>query len=53
MALIPFAWMRASAALLQPLRRLSATAWLREADVDLLLRALHPAWRLNRVMAQV
>ena len=42
MALIPFAWMRASAALLQPLRRLSATAWLREADVDLLLQALHP-----------
>ena len=53
MALIPFAWMRASAALLQPLRRLSATAWLREADVDLLLQALHPAWRLNRVMARV
>ena len=53
MALIPFAWMRAGAPLLAPLRRLTSSAWLREADVDLLLQTLHPAWRLNRVMAQV
>lgn len=53
MVLLPFAWMRASAALLQPLRRLSAMAWLREAQIDGLLQAMHPAWSLNRVLAQV
>lgn len=53
MPVIPFAWLRASAPLLRPLRWLVAHAWLREADVDVWLQALHPAWRLNRVVAQV
>jgi ferredoxin-NADP reductase len=53
MPIISFAWMRATAPLLRPLRALVARAWLRESDVDLLLRGLHPAWRLNRVLAQV
>ncbi|MDO9321431.1 MAG: iron-sulfur cluster-binding domain-containing protein [Pseudomonas sp.] len=53
MALLPLAWARAASGLLRPLRALVAQAWLREADVDLLLQALHPAWRLNRVLAQV
>jgi ferredoxin-NADP reductase len=51
--LVPLAWARAANALLRPLRALVARDWLREADVDLLLQALHPAWRLNRVLAQV
>jgi ferredoxin-NADP reductase len=53
MTLIPFAWLRVAAPLLQPLRVLVRHAWLREADVDQVLQWLHPAWRLNRVMAQV
>jgi len=53
MALIPLAWARAASGLLRPMRALVAQAWLREADVDLLLQVLHPAWRLNRVLAQV
>lgn len=53
MPLIPFAWMRAAAPLLQPLRALVAHAWLREADVDVLLQVLHPACRLNRILARV
>lgn len=38
---------------LQPLRSLCAGGWLREADVDLFLRLLHPALRVRRVFAQV
>lgn len=38
---------------LQPLRALCRRGWLREADVDLLLRLLHPALRVQRVFAQV
>ena len=53
MTIIPLAWLRAAAPLLQPLRVLVRHAWLREADVDQLLQWLHPAWRLNRVLAQV
>jgi ferredoxin-NADP reductase len=53
MTLIPFAWLRALSPWLRPLRALVARAWLREADVDQVLQWLHPAWRLNRVMAQV
>jgi stearoyl-CoA 9-desaturase NADPH oxidoreductase len=53
MTIIPFAWMRAATPLLRPLRALVSRAWLREADVDVLLGGLHPAWRLNRVLAQV
>jgi stearoyl-CoA 9-desaturase NADPH oxidoreductase len=53
MPLIPFAWVRAVAPFLAPVRTLVAQAWLREADVDAVLHALHPAWRLNRVLAQV
>lgn len=53
MDLIPFSWMRRSTRALQPLRYLSGHAWLREADVDQLLQAVHPVWRLNRVLARV
>lgn len=53
MASIPFSWLRAATPPLRPLRALVAHAWLREADVDQLLQWLHPAWRLNRVLAQV
>lgn len=38
---------------LQPLRVLCAGGWLREADVDLLLRVLHPTLALNRIRARV
>ncbi|WP_277372951.1 iron-sulfur cluster-binding domain-containing protein [Pseudomonas sp. AA-38] len=38
---------------LQPLRALCRRGWLREADVDLLLRLLHPALRVQRVFARV
>lgn len=53
MDLIPFSWMRRGAPWLRPVRALVANSWLREADVDQLLQALHPAWRLNRVLARV
>jgi len=53
MALIPFAWVRAAKPLLWPLRVLAARGWLREADVDFWLMRLHPALRLNRVLARV
>ncbi|XLX41100.1 ferredoxin reductase [Ectopseudomonas mendocina] len=53
MALLSLALARHVARGLQPLRRLCASGWLREADVDLCLRLLHPALRLNRVFAQV
>ncbi|SFW21718.1 Ferredoxin-NADP reductase [Pseudomonas sp. NFACC19-2] len=53
MALLSLALARHVARGLQPLRRLCAVGWLREADVDLCLRLLHPALRLNRVFAQV
>ena len=53
MALMPFAWMRGLTLWLRPLRALVARGWLRESDVDAWLALLHPALRLNRVMAQV
>jgi ferredoxin-NADP reductase len=53
MALLSLALARHVARGLQPLRRLCASGWLREADVDLCLRLLHPALRLNRVFARV
>lgn len=53
MPLLPFALARLGAPLLAPLRALAAGGWLRESDIDLLLASLHPAWRLNRVFAQV
>lgn len=53
MALMPFAWMRGFSVWLRPLRGLVARGWLRESDVDAWLALLHPALRLNRVMAQV
>lgn len=39
--------------LLAPLRRLAARGWLREADVDGLLRHAHPLASLNRHYARV
>ncbi|MDP3814175.1 flavin reductase family protein [Pseudomonas sp.] len=53
MALMPFAWMRGLSLWLRPLRGLVARGWLRESDVDTWLALLHPALRLNRVMARV
>ena len=53
MALLSLSLVRRAAWCLQPLRRLCAAGWLREADVDLCLRLLHPALRLNRVFAKV
>jgi ferredoxin-NADP reductase len=53
MALLSLPLARRVAGCLQPLRRLCANGWLREADVDLCLRQLHPTLRLNRVFAQV
>ena len=53
MALLSLSLVRRDAWCLQPLRRLCAGGWLRESDVDLALRLLHPALRLNRVFARV
>ncbi|VXB12132.1 ferredoxin reductase [Pseudomonas sp. 8O] len=53
MALLSLSLARHAAGGLQPLRRLCAAGWLREADIDLCLRSLHPALRLNRVFARV
>jgi ferredoxin-NADP reductase len=53
MAVFSLSLARQTAGCLQPLRRLCASGWLREADVDLCLRLLHPTLRLNRVFAQV
>lgn len=53
MTILPLAWVRACAPLLRPLRWLVAHNWLREADVDVALAWLQPAWRLNRVFARV
>lgn len=53
MALIPLFLARRLARPLQPLRALCAGGWLREADVDLGLRLLHPVLRLKRIHARV
>lgn len=53
MALLSLSGARWVAGCLRPLRRLCDGGWLREADVDLCLRPLHPTLRLNRVFAQV
>lgn len=53
MRLLPFFLVRCLARLLQPLRALVRRRWLCEAEVDALLAGLHPAWRLNRVFAEV
>lgn len=53
MRLLPFFLVRWLARPLQPLRVLVRRRWLREAEVDAVLAALHPAWRLNRVFAMV
>lgn len=53
MTLLPFALVRRSGSWLAPLRWLVAHGWLREASVDAVLAALHPAWRLNRTYARL
>ncbi|AWQ83089.1 oxidoreductase FAD-binding domain protein [Pseudomonas aeruginosa] len=50
MALLPLALLTP---LLAPLRRLAARGWLRESDVDGLLRHAHPLASLNRHYARV
>ncbi|VXC18483.1 Ferredoxin reductase [Pseudomonas sp. 8Z] len=53
MSVIPLSLARRLAPALWPLRRLCERGWLREADVDLCLRLLHPVLRVQRVFAQV
>ena len=53
MHLFSFLLIRRLASLLRPMRALVARGWMREAEVDAVLAWLHPAWRLNRVMARV
>jgi len=53
MALIPLSLARCLRGPLQPLRYLCRAGWLREADVDLVLRLVHPVLRLNRIHARV
>lgn len=53
MPLLPLSLVSRLAPALRPLRALVAGRWLREAEVDAVLAWLHPAWRLNRVMARV
>jgi len=53
MSLLPFAGLRFVSPLLTPLRALVRGQWLREADVDAVLRACNPGWALRRVFARV
>lgn len=53
MPLIPLSLARHLAPGLKPLRALAERAWLREAEVDFFLAALHPLLRLNRVFARL
>ncbi|SDI03683.1 ferredoxin reductase [Pseudomonas panipatensis] len=53
MSLLPFSWLRSLRPVLGPLRYLARHGWLREADVDAVLRWLSPAWALTRVYARV
>lgn len=53
MSLLPFAGLRFVSPLLSPLRALVRSQWLRESDVDTLLRACNRGWSLRRVYARV
>ncbi|WP_315808178.1 ferredoxin reductase [Pseudomonas sp. C9-3] len=53
MSLLPFAGLRLVSPLLSPLRALVRGQWLRESDVDALLRACNRGWSLQRVFARV
>ncbi|MFJ3052385.1 ferredoxin reductase [Pseudomonas nitroreducens] len=53
MPLLPFAGLRLVSPLLSPLRALVRGQWLRESDVDALLRACNRGWSLQRVFARV
>lgn len=53
MPLLSLSTVRRLTPLLRPLRALAARDWLRLSEVDAVLATLHPAWRLQRVFAQV
>ncbi|MBB4867922.1 ferredoxin-NADP reductase [Pseudomonas nitritireducens] len=53
MSLLPFAGLRFLSPLLSPLRTLVRGQWLRESDVDAVLRACNRGWSLQRVFARV
>ncbi|MGF6694431.1 ferredoxin-NADP reductase [Metapseudomonas resinovorans] len=53
MPLIPLSLARRAGPALRPLRALAARGWLQEAELDCLLRHVHPVLRLNRVFARV
>ncbi|WP_342243749.1 flavin reductase family protein [Pseudomonas sp. OTU5201] len=53
MPLIPLSLARRASPALRPLRALAALGWLQEAELDCLLRHVHPVLRLNRVFARV
>ncbi|MCP1650715.1 flavin reductase family protein [Pseudomonas nitroreducens] len=53
MPLLPFTGLRFVSPLLSPLRALVRGQWLRESDVDAVLRACNPGWSLRRVYARV
>lgn len=53
MSLLPFSALRLTQPLLAPLRSLVRNQWLRESDVDSVLRWCNPGWSLQRVFARV
>lgn len=53
MSLLPFAGLRFVSPLLSPLRALVRGQWLRESDVDAVLRLCNRGWSLQRVFARV
>ncbi|MFV3372413.1 ferredoxin reductase [Pseudomonas sp. NY15435] len=53
MSLFPFAGLRFVSPLLSPLRALVHGQWLRESDIDAVLRACNSGWSLQRVFARV
>ncbi|QRY79841.1 ferredoxin reductase [Pseudomonas sp. PDNC002] len=53
MSLLPLSGLRLIEPVLVPLRALVRRQWLRESDVDAVLRACNRAWSLRRVFARV
>lgn len=53
MPLVPLSLASRIGPALGPLRALAGGGWLQEADLDCLLRLVHPVLRLNRVFARV
>lgn len=53
MSLLPFAGLRLIQPLLLPLRAMVRSQWLRESDVDAVLRRLNRGWSLQRIYARL